>query len=348
MHTQVPAGLEKNFKPPTMAFLTPWNQDGKRWADKHVCKIDYFSPTWYVVKRLHGSFIVEGAHREMDPDLQKVKETVAHWKTGCQRKRGLVLPRVHFDPAQWSREDLRDFWTPSNSKVVSEIAMKLRKEAKIAELDGFVVDWGYLDLNAIRGVASMFLSTLRRGDASTGDDGTGHLLLNLVVPPPVDKRDQGFVQNFRFLFNMVDRFSLMTYDYSQASRGPVSPVLWQEGILEQIKSHDETLLVKILLGINFYGYLYEPGATAKAVTGRDLARMLADDKDQRVSIKVDEEAGEHFLVFRPKKKSTSTTSTIYYPTPWSLHLRLELARKYRVGVSIWELGQGVERFLELL
>lgn len=39
---------------------------------------------------------------------------------------------------------------------------------------------------------------------------------------------------------------------------------------------------------------------------------------------------------------------VWYPTPHSLEVRLELFGGSSVGASIWELGQGMERFMDLL
>lgn len=39
---------------------------------------------------------------------------------------------------------------------------------------------------------------------------------------------------------------------------------------------------------------------------------------------------------------------VFYPTPRSLQERLQFLEKQGAGLSIWELGQGVERFFDLL
>lgn len=40
--------------------------------------------------------------------------------------------------------------------------------------------------------------------------------------------------------------------------------------------------------------------------------------------------------------------TVYYPTPAALEARVRLAEQLGVGLSIWELGQGMDSFLDLL
>ena len=97
-----------------------------------------------------------------------------------------------------------------------------------------------------------------------------------------------------------------------------------------------------MFGLNFYGsdYTYPRGGDA----------ILSHDYMDRLSAHVpellwDASVGEHVFKYSDK---TGREHVVYYPSPASISLRLELFRSRGVGASIWEIGQGLESFYELL
>lgn len=65
----------------------------------------------------------------------------------------------------------------------------------------------------------------------------------------------------------------------------------------------------------------------------------------RPSLKWDADAGEHRFTITTK---TGTAYDVYYPTLKSIADRLDEARAWGTGISIWEIGQGLDFFYDLL
>ena len=56
----------------------------------------------------------------------------------------------------------------------------------------------------------------------------------------------------------------------------------------------------------------------------------------------------HWVVTGRYQDENGKSHSIYYPTLLFLKERIELAKKLHCGISIWELGQGLDYFMDLL
>ena len=97
----------------------------------------------------------------------------------------------------------------------------------------------------------------------------------------------------------------------------------------------------MLIGLNFYGYDFS-SIKSEAILGRDVVSIM---NKKKVDILWDSISKEHYFHYRDSK---NIQHTIYYQTLKSIQERLDFAEENNIGIAIWELGQGLDYFFDLL
>ena len=97
----------------------------------------------------------------------------------------------------------------------------------------------------------------------------------------------------------------------------------------------------MLLGLNWYGNDYKMPVGGGSIVGHQYLDLL---RKHQPSLFWDKKAKEHVFGYSVDHEAHK----VYYPTQQSIQRRLDLAQKHDLGISIWELGQGLDHFYDLL
>ncbi|XP_003745077.1 chitinase domain-containing protein 1 [Galendromus occidentalis] len=315
----------RNFSGNVLAYVTPWNNHGYDVAKIFGSKFTHVSPVWLQLKLEGSSFVISGQHDVDRGWIREVRDTGAK-----------MLPRVLFEG--WSPQQILD--VSSSAGRTSSLGKVLTKLAHENDFDGYVFElWSQYNYsgklaNALIKIIRGLYEPLRSSE----------LALILVIPPPLyDDNVQGMFSRSHFeqLRDHVTAFSLMTYDYSSPQRpGPNSPIQWVRKCVESLQPTESEYRAKILIGLNFYGYDYT-AVGGGAIVGNQFVEMLQKHKPK---IAWNEEFAEHYVQIRGNEGH----HVMFFPTLKAISMRLALATELGCGISIWEVGQGMDYFYDLL
>ncbi|KAI9330021.1 glycoside hydrolase superfamily [Zopfochytrium polystomum] len=315
------------FNERSLVYVTPWNNHGYDVAKMFRGKFTHVSPVWYNIHPTEPGkpvYKLQGGH---DVDKDWIADVRAPTANG---KRAKVVPR--FILQEFTRDDILPLaTTPTHQKALADLIVG---ECVAQGFDGFVFEL-HVAGHAPDIVVQISKAARARSPA---------LEFFLVVPPDNPRLEQNVFEHrhFEYLKDYVDRFSLMTYDYSDPNRpGPNSPIDWIQSNVLRLSPEMEDRS-RLLVGTNMYGNLFvgDQGETVVASTYLDFLQR----NENGIKFRWDKESEEHVIEFRTGE---GARAELWYPTLKSVDQRLSLFEELGVGVSVWEIGQGLDYFYDL-
>ncbi|KAL2251813.1 UNVERIFIED_CONTAM: Chitinase domain-containing protein 1 [Sesamum indicum] len=333
----------RNFKNPVLAYITPWNSQGYDMAKKFSNKFTHLSPVWYELKSQGTKLVLEGRHNADKGWITEIR------RTGSAQ----ILPRVVLEAIP---VDLLKKKKQMNKAVNLIIA-----ECKEMEYDGIVLEswsrwaaYGVLHDPDMRKTALQFIRQLGQAihSVSLEQNRSQRLQLVYVIGPPrsetLEEYDFG-PEDLRSLSDDIDGFSLMTYDFSGPQNpGPNAPLKWIHStmllFLDGVARNRQKVSQKIFVGINFYGndFIVSGGLGGGPIVGREYLSLLEQHRPQ---LQWEKNSAEHFFLYSDNQ---NVKHVVFYPSPLSIAMRLHEALSWGAGISIWEIGQGLDYFFDIL
>ncbi|WOG86814.1 hypothetical protein DCAR_0206032 [Daucus carota subsp. sativus] len=342
-HSRVSANLSRTFQHSVLAYVTPWNSKGYEMAKEFNSKFTHISPVWYDLKSQGANLVLEGRHN-----------ADKGWISELRKKGGAkILPRVVLEavPA----------YLLQKKKQRDKAINLIMGECSEMDFDGIVLEswsrwaaYGVLRDPDMRKLALNFIQELGQAMHSGGLEMESKKSLQLVyvIGPPhsevLNEYDFG-LEDLQALSDAVDGYSLMTYDFSSPQNpGPNAPLKWIHSVMQVLlhgtDSSSQTLAQKIFIGLNFYGndFALSGGLGGGPIIGREYLSLLERHKP---SLQWETNSAEHFFVYSDDRNDQHV---VFYPSLLSIAERLRVAHTWRAGISIWEIGQGLDYFFDIL
>ncbi|CCG84162.1 protein of unknown function [Taphrina deformans PYCC 5710] len=340
--------------------MTPWNKAGYGYTTLHSERLSHVAPVWYQVKLQGASVTLEGTDAIDQTWLSTLHPTTK------------VVPRFEVQFASRKEVEAVLFFPRDEVKDITDTIMK---EVTFRGYDGIVLEVSY--------VAQM--DNLVKQLSKALRDVNKELILVIPAHHKVHEVSPFSHRDLLKYEPQVDYFSLNAYDHGAALGENIgnAPLPWLRQILDELigsvdkagtttaefEAYDDdgdpfeddvfsdtsggtspggtdTKAVlpwagKVLLGLNFYGYTFTSDGVINTITATEYKGLLEFSQVSiPLTVEWHERVGEHGL--------DGKLWTIWYPTVLSLLHRVDLAAEYGIGLSIWEAGQGLDHFWDIV
>ncbi|MFH4974028.1 hypothetical protein AB6A40_000737 [Gnathostoma spinigerum] len=321
---------ERKLSSPTLGYVTPWNNHGYDIAKLCAKKFTHISPVWLQIRPSDSAdgptCVITGDH---DIDHDWIKDVLA------ANPNTQIVPRILFEG--WMPENMQNFlyeetWQSRCLRVVTSFLKRNEMHGAVIEiwLQAFSLTAGRMKMETIE-LLNSWAKAFHSYDME----------FIIAVPPAVDSKGQIMAVftpvDFVALVDEVDYIHIMTYDYRSTARFEgIAPISWVRSNLEVLLKESPVSATKLLMGLNFYGYEVKQNGL-DAVTGDRFIELISQ---KNANLKWDPVAFEHFV--------SVNNRLCFYPSLSSLSVRINLASRLNVGIAIWDIGQGLNYFTELL
>jgi chitinase domain-containing protein 1 len=200
----------RQFTHPTLVYVTPWNSHGYDIAKIFTNKFDYISPVWLSIRRTGlEKYVIEGTHDIDKKWLEAVKE---------KNPKISIVPRVIFE--KWTADDIHALFQSEDEKqqLALTFANFLNEYKQL--FNGYVLELLMQFRGASKPTLNHIISDIAEQVHQIETNGKKKEVI-LAIPPYEELFDKN---DFELLYEHLDGFSIMTYDFPNREPGPVAPL----------------------------------------------------------------------------------------------------------------------------